>query len=74
MEHVLMARLDDLGVKKIDYVIANHAEQDHFGVISAVLGKYPTAKTICSPRCTSLLIDLLHLPEDRIATVDDKDR
>jgi len=33
MEHVLMTRLDDLGVKKIDYLVANHAEQDHSGSI-----------------------------------------
>jgi len=25
MEHMLMARLDDLSVKKIDYLVANHA-------------------------------------------------
>jgi 2-oxoglutarate ferredoxin oxidoreductase subunit alpha len=37
MEHVLMARLDDLGIKEIDYLIANHAEQDHSGSIPAVL-------------------------------------
>ena len=44
MEHVLMARLDDLGVKAIDYLVANHAEQDHSGSIPAVLAKYPMTK------------------------------
>jgi flavorubredoxin len=29
MEPVAMARLDDLAVKQIDYLVANHAEQDH---------------------------------------------
>jgi flavorubredoxin len=73
MEHVLMARLDDLGVKKIDYLVANHAEQDHSGSIPAVLAKYPMAEAICTPRCKGLLVDLLHVAEDRITTVNDKD-
>jgi len=73
MEHVLMARLDDLGVKKIDYLVANHAEQDHSGSIPTVLAKYPMVKAICTPKCKGLLMDLLHVPEDRITTVDDKE-
>ncbi|MFC2042014.1 FprA family A-type flavoprotein [Chloroflexota bacterium] len=73
MEHVLMARLDDLAVKQIDYLVANHAEQDHSGSIPAVLAKYPMAKVICTPKCKGLLMDLLHIPEDRITTVDDKE-
>ena len=58
MEHVLLARLDDLGVKQIDYLVANHAEQDHSGSITAVLAKYPEVKVICTPRCKGLLADL----------------
>ena len=73
MEHVLMARLDDAGVKKIDFLVANHAEQDHSGAIPAVLAKYPVAKVICTPKCKGLLMDLLRVPEDRIKTVADKE-
>ncbi|MFC1861863.1 FprA family A-type flavoprotein [Chloroflexota bacterium] len=73
MEYALMSRLDDLDVKKIDYLVANHAEQDHSGSIPAVLAKYPMAKVICTPKCKGLLMDLLHIPEDRITTVDDKE-
>jgi flavorubredoxin len=72
MEHVLMTRLDDLAIKQIDYLVANHAEQDHSGSIPAVLAKYPMAKVICTPKCKGLLMDLLQVPEDRITTVDDK--
>lgn len=72
MEHVLMARLNDLGIKEIDYLVANHAEQDHSGSIPTVLAKYPMAKAICTPRCKGLLMDLLHVSEDRVTTVDDK--
>lgn len=71
MTDVLTARLDDLKVKQIDYLIANHAEQDHSGSIPAILAKYPMAKAICSLRCKGLLMDLLHVPESRITTVGD---
>jgi flavorubredoxin len=73
MEHMLISRLDDLAVKQIDYLVANHAEQDHSGSIPAVLAKYPMAKVICTTRCKGLLIDLLQVTEDRITTVNDKE-
>lgn len=58
-------------VEKIDYVVVHHAEQDHSGSLPAVLGKYPAAKIVCNPKCKEFLMDLLHLPEDRIVTVAD---
>jgi flavorubredoxin len=73
MEQVLVNHLDELKVKNIDYVIANHAEQDHSGAIPRVLEKYPEAKLVCSPRCKGMLIDLLLVAEDRFITVEDKE-
>ncbi|MFC1942704.1 FprA family A-type flavoprotein [Chloroflexota bacterium] len=73
MEKVLFARLDDLGIKEIDYLVANHAEQDHSGAIPAVLTKYPSATAICTPKCKGLLTDLLGVPEAKIKTVEDKE-
>ena len=73
MEPVLMARLDDLAVKQINYLVANHAEQDHSGSIPAALARYPMAEVICTPKCKGLLMDLLRVPEDRIKTVADKE-
>lgn len=73
MTAVLMENLDELGVKAIDYLIANHAEQDHSGSISAILGKYPEAKLVCNPRGKGLLIDLLLIPEEKFITVEDKE-
>jgi flavorubredoxin len=73
MEQVLVNHLDELKVKNIDYVIANHAEQDHSGAIPRVLEKYPEAKLVCSPRCKGMLIDLLLVTEDRFITVEDKE-
>jgi flavorubredoxin len=71
MEHVLRANLRELGDPRIDYVVCQHAEQDHSGSIPAVLEWYPDAKVVTNPRCMGLLIDLLHIPEERFITVED---
>jgi flavorubredoxin len=69
MTHVLMAFLED--VPAIDFVIANHAEQDHSGSIPHVLAKYPNAKVVATPKGKDILMALLHVPEDRFVTVND---
>jgi flavorubredoxin len=69
MTGVLMAYLKEVPV--IDYVIANHAEQDHSGSIPQVLAKYPDAKVVTTPKCKDLLMALLLIPEDRFITVND---
>jgi flavorubredoxin len=71
MKDDLFSHLSQLGVNKIDYVIANHAEQDHSGSIPFVLEKFPSAKVVCSTKCKPFLMDLLRVPEDRIMDVAD---
>ncbi len=73
MEGVLLSRLDDCGVKDIDYVVTHHGEQDHSGTLPVVLAKYPQAKVICTPRCKTMLGDLLRVPEDRVIAVEDRE-
>jgi len=73
MKDVLLANLDRLGIKHIDYVIFNHAEPDHSGSIREVLAKYPEAKAVCTPRCKGMLIDRFMVAEDRFKTVEDKE-
>jgi flavorubredoxin len=73
MKEALIENLDELKVKSIDYVIANHAEQDHSGAIAQVVAKYPQAKVVCTPKCKDMLIDLLMIPEERFQTVADKE-
>lgn len=58
-------------VERIDYVIANHAEQDHSGEIGTVLAKYPNAELLCTPKCKTLLVDELHLDPARVRVVGD---
>ena len=73
MTDVLMRHLNQLEIKKIDFVVANHAEQDHSGSLPHVIERYPEAKVVCTPRCKDLLIDLLMIPEGKFITVNDKD-
>jgi len=64
--------LQNLGsIEKIDYIISNHAEQDHSGAIPDVLNKYPNAKIISTGMGKTLLMEHLHIPEDKFQTVKD---
>ena len=71
MADVLMGNLRELGVEKLDYVVTNHAEQDHSGSLPRVLELYPDAVVVCSPRCRDLLVDHLHIPKDEFMIVKD---
>jgi len=64
MIDVLIDNLDELKVKDIDYIIANHAEQDHSGGLPALVKKYPNAKLVATPKCKDLLTELLLIPDE----------
>jgi flavorubredoxin len=68
---VLLSNLANLGLDRIDYVIAHHAEQDHSGSLPDVLLKYPDAKVVTNPKCKGMLIDLLGIEDDKFITVED---
>lgn len=69
MTEMLFSHIED--VPRIDYVIANHAEQDHSGSIPSVLAAYENAKVVASSKCKEMLKDHLMVPEDRIIEVKD---
>jgi flavorubredoxin len=69
MAERLMTQLE--GVARIDFVVSQHAEQDHSGAIPLVLQRFPEAKVICTPKAKGMLMDLLELPEAVIVTVAD---
>lgn len=68
---VLRAQLAE--IDNINYVIAQHAEQDHSGSIPMVLEIFPQAQVVTNPKCKTMLIDLLEIAEDRFITVQDGD-
>ncbi|MBW1648577.1 MAG: FprA family A-type flavoprotein [Deltaproteobacteria bacterium] len=69
MAHELLSQLE--GIPKLDYVISQHAEQDHSGTIPQVLEKFPDAKLIASSKAKGMLMDLLQVPEKYFITVED---
>jgi flavorubredoxin len=73
MDYVLTDNLDQLHINKIDYVICHHAEQDHAGMIPMILELYPDAKIVCTPKCKDMIKDLLHVDDNMIVTVGDKE-
>jgi len=71
MADVLIENLKQLKIKNIDYVIANHAEQDHSGSLPQMLDIYPNARVVATPKCKDMLMDLLLIPGSKFITVDD---
>lgn len=68
---VLLGNLIRLGINKIDYVVAHHAEQDHSGSVADILLVYSDAKVVTNPKCKGMLIDLLGIEDDKFITVED---
>ena len=74
MSSVLLSRLDECGIEVLDYVVANHAEQDHSGALPEVLARFPEAKVVCTSSAKKMLVELLRIQDDRFITVDDGQR
>lgn len=63
--------LKALNLKKIDYIISNHAEQDHSGSIPDVLKLYPMAKVVTNAKCKSFLKEFLLLKDEDFIEIKD---
>ena len=57
--------------KKIDYIISQHAEQDHSGSIPLLLERHPEAMVVTNPKCKDLLLTHLHIPAEKIIEIKD---
>jgi flavorubredoxin len=68
-EKIFMAYLKE--TKDIDYVVCNHAEQDHSGLLPKVLEKYPKIKIVTNIKCKELLKEHLHIAEDKFQVIKD---
>ena len=69
----LKRNLEELNVKKIDYIISNHAEQDHSGSIPMLLEMFPEAVVITNEKCKGFEMDLLHIPEEKFQVIKEGD-
>lgn len=72
-QRVLVENLKNLGIKRLDYLISNHAEQDHSGEIPKILELYPDCKVVTNPKCKDFLKELLLIPDERFITVNDRE-
>lgn len=68
----LLSNLQKSGVNRIDYIVANHAEQDHSGTIPGLLRLYPDARVLTNQKCRDMLIDLLGIHEEKFLTITDR--
>ncbi len=57
MADVLTENLNALGIKKIDYIIVQHAEQDHTGSLGRLVELYPDSIVAGSAKCLELLVE-----------------
>jgi flavorubredoxin len=70
-EEELIVNLIRLGIEQIDYIIINHAEQDHAGSLPMVLEMYPRAKVVTNEKCRDLLVALLQIPAESVMVIKD---
>lgn len=66
-----LENLDKNGVENVDYIVANHGEQDHSGSIPALLGKYPNAVVLTNPKVAENIKCMLNVPEEKIRVISD---
>ena len=66
-------RLDENKIGKVDYIIANHGEQDHSGSIPRLLEKYPNAIVITNAKCAENIKEMLHVADNKIKVIADKE-
>ncbi|TAJ45017.1 FprA family A-type flavoprotein [Methanofollis fontis] len=70
-EEDLLKNLMRIGISSLDYIVINHAEQDHSGTLPLLLEMFPGATAVTNEKCKDLLVHLLQVPEHRIKTVKD---
>ena len=65
-----LKRLIDNNIK-VDYIIANHGEQDHTGAIGVVLDKFPDACVVTNKKVASNIESMLNIPGEKIKIIED---
>ena len=64
---IYLKNLDENGIDHVDYIIANHGEQDHSGSIPALLEKYPNAVVITNAVCKNNIIEIYIAASNKIS-------
>ncbi len=63
-----------LEVEKLDYIVINHAEQDHSGTLPDLVEMYPEATVVTNKKCAGLLETHHHIPGSRIKIIEDREK
>ena len=58
---------------KIDYIVANHGEQDHTGVLPKLLEKFPDAVIVTNQFCKNNITEMLLVDENKIQVIKNED-
>jgi flavorubredoxin len=66
---VLWAHLTE--VERIDDIVIQHVEQDHSGLLPAVLARHPEARVLATPKAQTMIADHLGIPVERVTPVAD---
>ncbi|MDD3437211.1 MAG: FprA family A-type flavoprotein [Candidatus Gastranaerophilales bacterium] len=66
-----LEKLEQAGVLSVDYIVANHGEQDHSGTLPKMIKKYPQAKILTNPKCKEIIQEMLHIEDEKFQTVAD---
>lgn len=73
MTEQLIKSLQETGIEKLDYIVANHAEQDHSGAIPRLLEVYPEARIVTNAKCKDLIKSFLQVNEDKFIVISDRE-
>ncbi len=72
-EYELISNLVKMKIDRIDYIVVNHAEQDHSGSLPMILEFFPDARVVTNEKCKDLLIAHHHLSPTRFMIIKDKE-
>jgi flavorubredoxin len=73
MAKALVANIRSSGTKKIDYIICQHAEQDHSGTVQRLVELFPDALLLGTGKCLELLREFGLITRDKGEEVKDGD-
>lgn len=72
-EETYIGNLVRAGLTSIDYVVVNHAEQDHSGLLPLVLELFPQAVVVTTEKGRDLCASLHHVLPERVMVVGEGD-
>jgi flavorubredoxin len=67
-------RIQALNLDHVDYLVSDHAEQDHSGLIPDLMKMHPKMQIVTNAKCKDLLISFFHISEEKIRVVGEGER